>query len=93
MLLLAGYFLYVSIGLYFALCPDLLGVQNAGTGIGIMDAIAYGFAAVGTATVGILVDRYGYHSAFWFMAACAILASVSIKMVHEKNEDENVKTS
>jgi MFS transporter, OPA family, glycerol-3-phosphate transporter len=83
LLLVAGFFLYVCIGPYFALCPDMLGVKNAGTGIGIMDAIAYGFAAAGTATIGILVDHYGYYSAFWFMAICGLIGAVLIKFIRE----------
>ncbi len=90
MLLFSGFVLYVSVGVYFALCPDLLGVENTGTGIGVMDAVAYGGAAVGTATVGWLVDAFGagnpargYQAAFTFMAVCAVLAAVLILFVRE----------
>ena len=86
MLLVSGFMLYVCIGPYFALCPDLLGVENAGTGIGVMDAIAYGFAAAGTATIGRLVDAYGYHAAFRFMAICAVLGAVVILFIREEEK-------
>ena len=86
-LVLAGYCLYASIGPYFALCPDLLGVQIAGTGIGIMDAAAYAGAAIGTTTIGILVDHYGYYAVFWFMGGCALPAAIIIKFIREKYED------
>ena len=88
MLLVAGFFLYVCIAPYFALCPDLLGVENAGTGIGVMDAVAYGFAAAGTATMGVLIDNYGYNSSFWFMAVCGIVGAVLILFLKEKRSDE-----
>lgn len=84
MLLVSGFVLYVSVGVYFALCPDLLGVENAGTGIGIMDAVAYGFAAAGTATIGWLADAYGWDAGFWFMGICSIIGAVLIFFIREE---------
>ncbi|MBN2210771.1 MAG: hypothetical protein JW709_05180, partial [Sedimentisphaerales bacterium] len=92
-LLLAGYFLYVSIGPFFSLCPDLLGVENSGTGIGVMDAAAYGFAALGTASIGAIVDYRGYGLAFWFMAGCALAGSFCIILVKENKENFYVQTN
>ena len=84
MLVIAGFMLYISIGPYFALCPDLLGVDSTGTGFGIMDGFAYAGAFTGTLTMGFLVDKYGYSSVFTFMAVCALVAAVLIKFVREK---------
>ena len=88
MLVVAGFMLYISIGPYFALCPDLLGVENTGTGFGIMDAFAYAGAYTGTLTMSFLVDKYGYGSVFTFMAVSALAAAVLIKFVREKESEE-----
>jgi len=83
-LLIAGFMLYMSIGPYFALCPDLLGVENTGVGFGIMDAFAYAGAFLGTYIISVLVDVHGYNSIFIFMGICAALAAILIKMIREK---------
>ena len=84
MLVVAGFMLYISIGPYFALCPDLLGVGSTGTGFGIMDGFAYAGAYAGTLTMSFLVDKYGYSSVFTFMAVCAFVAAILIKFIREK---------
>jgi sugar phosphate permease len=85
MLLISGFMLYTSIGPYFSLCPDLLGVNNTGTGYGIMNAFAYGGAAAGTFTISNLVERFGYNAMFLFLGGCALTAAMLIKLVREKD--------
>jgi MFS transporter, OPA family, glycerol-3-phosphate transporter len=84
MLIVTGFMLYMSIGPYFALCPDLLGVENTGIGFGIMDAFAYAGAAIGIYVISDLVDIQGYNSIFIFMGICAAIAGILIKLVREK---------
>ena len=57
LLFLAGFLVYGPQASYWALCPDLLGRQRAGTGVGLMNAFAYAFAAVGGPTIGYVVQR------------------------------------
>ncbi len=84
MLVLSGYVLYLGIGPYFALPADLLGSESAGTGIGIMNAFAYAGAGIGTSVGGVLIKKFGYGSGFYFMACCALIASVLIRVMREK---------
>jgi len=88
MLILSGFMLYASIALYFALCPDLLGRENSGTGIGIMDAAAYAGAGAGTAIIGWLATRHGWNAAFGFMASCSLAGAVLIVFLREDGKQE-----
>ena len=45
-LFLCGFFAYGSQSAFWALSPDLLGSERAGTGVGIMDFFAYLFAGI-----------------------------------------------
>ena len=85
-LVVSGYMLYLCIGPYFSLPADLLGPQTAGTGIGLMDAFAYGGAGTGIAIAGMLIKHFGYSVGFYFMAACAILGAVTVLLVREPVE-------
>lgn len=51
-LFLCGFFVYGSQSAFWALCPDLLSNERAGTGIGVMDFFAYLFAGVGMPLIG-----------------------------------------
>ncbi|MBN2376277.1 MAG: MFS transporter [Sedimentisphaerales bacterium] len=57
-LFLCGFFVYGSQSAFWALCPDLLGTQRAGTGVGIMDFFAYLFAGVASPVIGKLIETY-----------------------------------
>ncbi len=83
MLIVSGFMLYLCIGPYFSLPADLLGPETAGTGIGMLNACAYGGAGAGTAIAGILIERHGYPVGFCFMAACAVLGAVTILLIRE----------
>ena len=56
LLFLAGFLVYGPQASFWALCPDLLGRHRAGTGVGIMDACAYGVAALGEVVIGRIID-------------------------------------
>jgi OPA family glycerol-3-phosphate transporter-like MFS transporter len=59
LLFLAGFLVYGPQASFWALCPDLLGRHRAGTGVGIMDACAYGVAALGEVVIGKILDATG----------------------------------
>ena len=81
MMIVSGYMLYLCIGPYFSLPADLLGTEVSGTGIGVLNAMAYVGAGVGTAIVGFLIESHGYTAGFWFMAICAIAGGIIICFV------------
>ena len=56
LMFLGGGLAYGPQSSFWALCPDLLGRHRAGTGVGIMDACAYGFAALGEIIIGSIID-------------------------------------
>lgn len=56
LLFLAGFFVYGPQASFWPLSPDLLGVKRAGTGVGIMNASAYMFAAAGGPILGRTID-------------------------------------
>jgi OPA family glycerol-3-phosphate transporter-like MFS transporter len=51
-LFLCGFFVYGSQSSFWALCPDLLGNERSGTGVGIMDFVAYLFAGIAAPLCG-----------------------------------------
>jgi OPA family glycerol-3-phosphate transporter-like MFS transporter len=57
-LFLCGFFAYGSQAAFWALCPDLLGNQRAGTGVGIMDFFAYLFAGLFSPLIGRMIESY-----------------------------------
>jgi OPA family glycerol-3-phosphate transporter-like MFS transporter len=59
LLFLAGLLVFGPQSSFWALCPDLLGRKRSGTGVGIMDACAYGFAAIGEVIIGAVIDETG----------------------------------
>jgi len=89
MLIVSGFMLYGPIAPYFALPADLLGTQNSGTGIGMMNAVAYGGAAAGTALIGIICDNFGWNAAFFYMACCGLAALTLIKLMREDKDKQN----
>ncbi len=68
-LFLCGFFVYGSQSAFWALCPDLLGKQRSGTGVGIMNFFAYLFAGVAAPLSG------------WFFGAFQALDPVTGIMV------------
>lgn len=83
--LLAGFFVYGPQSNFWPLCPDLLGNENAGTGIGVMNTAAYLFAAFGEPLIGRFLDYTGTSSIlFLLIAAISFISSVTILLVRNK---------
>ncbi len=56
LLFLAGFFVYGPQSCFWPLSPDLLGTRRAGTGVGVMNAFAYGLAGLGEPFIGWMID-------------------------------------
>ena len=83
LLFLAGFFVYGPQSSFWALCPDLLGRTRAGTGVGVMDAAAYGFAAIGQVGIGAVIDATGQTgSVFVVVAGACLLGTILILFVN-----------
>ncbi len=80
-LFLAGFFVYGPQACYWPLCPDLLGTNRAGTGVGVMNACAYGTAAFGEILIGGIVSEGTTSDAFGVAAGFAAIGAVLILMV------------
>lgn len=79
LLFLAGFLVYGPQSSFWALGPDLLGKSRAGTGVGVMDAFAYGFAAVGEVIIGRIIRETGTTAAvFPVVAVCCLAGAVLI---------------
>ncbi len=76
LLFLCGFFAYGPQSSFWALCPDMLGARRAGTGTGVMNTFAYGFAGIGEPLIGWLIESSGNRTELVFAAvASACLAS------------------
>ncbi|MBA4150373.1 MAG: MFS transporter [Verrucomicrobia bacterium] len=79
LLFLAGFFVYGPQSSFWALCPDLLGRRRAATGIGLMNASAYGFAAAGEPLIGWIIQLTGQTSSvFAVLAIVCMVGAVCI---------------
>jgi len=56
LMFLAGFLVYGPQSCYWPLSPDLLGVKRSGTGVGVMNTFAYGFAGAGEPFIGYMAD-------------------------------------
>lgn len=76
MVLLAatGFLVYGPQATYWALCPELVGRERSGTASGLMDACAYGFAALGQVGIGWAIDATHSTAAAFFVIAAACAA-------------------
>jgi MFS transporter, OPA family, glycerol-3-phosphate transporter len=81
LLFLAGFFVYGPQASFWALCPDLLGPKRAGTGVGVMDASAYVFAAVQGPLFGLVMKTWGDPALFVAIAAACGLCVLTILFV------------
>jgi OPA family glycerol-3-phosphate transporter-like MFS transporter len=78
LMFLAGFFVYGAQGPLWAMCPDLVGKSNAGTALGLMDAVAYAGAAAQGPLLGYVVDAgggYGFATMFLLLAIVAGLGA------------------
>ena len=79
LLFLAGLLVYGPQAPLWALCPDLLGTRRAGTGVGVMDACAYVFAAGQGVVIGAIIDATGNDGlAFLAVAAACLLGAIIV---------------
>ncbi|MDB4809991.1 MFS transporter [bacterium] len=77
MLLLTGFFAYGPQSAFWALCPDLLGRERAGTGTGVMNTFAYVFAGLGEPLIGWIIESNGQTSlVFGVVAAACLIGAV-----------------
>jgi OPA family glycerol-3-phosphate transporter-like MFS transporter len=80
-LFLCGFFAYGPQAAFWALCPDLLGRQRAGTGTGVMNAFAYAFAGLGILYIGWLIETHDHNTALVFpvvAVACLISGFIAL---------------
>ncbi len=78
MLLLTGFFAYGPQSAFWALCPDLLGRERAGTGTGVMNTFAYVFAGLGEPLIGWMIELNGQTSLVFGVVAVACLIGAVI---------------
>jgi OPA family glycerol-3-phosphate transporter-like MFS transporter len=81
MILLAvtGFLVYGPQASYWALCPGLVGRERAGTATGLMDSVAYAFAALGQVVIGRAIDiSHTTTSAFVVIAIACLIGAVII---------------
>ncbi|SEJ38505.1 MFS transporter, OPA family, glycerol-3-phosphate transporter [Dyadobacter sp. SG02] len=93
-MLLAGFFVYGPQANFWTLCPEMLGNERTGTGIGLMNMTGYLFAALGEPLFGKLIDITG-NSAYIFLAiACiCVLSGVIISTVNPSARPGNLAIS
>lgn len=78
LLLLTGFFTYGPQSAFWALCPDLLGRERAGTGTGVMNSFAYAFAGLGEPFIGWIIDSRGDTAVVFGVVATACLCGAII---------------
>lgn len=75
----AGFLVYAPQASYWALGPVLVGRERSGTATGLMDAAAYGFAALGQVIIGRTIDATGStFPVFLVIAGACLLGSAVI---------------
>jgi len=82
LMFLAGFLVYGPQSCYWPLSPDLLGVKRSGTGVGVMNTFAYGFAGAGEPLIGYLADVTGQSNiVFIATAVMCFLGALIIVLV------------
>ncbi len=79
LMFLSGFFVYGAQGPLWAMCPDLVGRRNAGTAVGLMDALAYAGAAAQGPILGAIIDKpeaYGFAGVFLVLAMVALAGAL-----------------
>lgn len=74
LLFLAGFLVFGPVSSFSALSAELLGRRVMGTGIGLMNAIGYGTAALGDPIIGAVMDATGATASLFLVTAAACLA-------------------
>ena len=80
MLMLTGFFAYGPQSAFWALCPDLLGNERAGTGTGVMNTFAYVFAGLGEPLIGHIIETNGETSLAFVVVSVACLTGAVIAL-------------
>ncbi|WP_404307725.1 MFS transporter [Neorhodopirellula lusitana] len=81
LLLLTGFFAYGPQSAFWALCPDLLGRQRAGTGTGVMNTFAYVFAGLGEPLIGWLIESRGDTAIVFGVVATACFSGAVVSLL------------
>lgn len=78
LMFLAGFLVYGPQSCYWPLSPDLLGVKRSGTGVGVMNTFAYGFAGAGEPFIGYMADVTNQENIVFLVTAvmCALSALI-----------------
>ena len=82
-LFLCGFFAYGPQSAFWALCPDLLGKERAGTGTGVMNCFAYTFAGLGEPLIGGMID-YLHNTGLVFLIvslACCLGGLIAVVFI------------
>jgi OPA family glycerol-3-phosphate transporter-like MFS transporter len=81
LLFLAGFLVFGPFSSFTALAAELLGTRAVGAGVGFMNAVGYGAAALGDVVTGALIDATGRTGAvFPVSAGACLLAAVATAM-------------
>ncbi|MFY7825642.1 MAG: MFS transporter [Flectobacillus sp.] len=75
---LAGLFVYGPQSNFWTLCPEMLGHERTGTGIGLMNMFGYLFAALGEPLFGKILDTTGNSANIFLMIVLISLFSALI---------------
>jgi OPA family glycerol-3-phosphate transporter-like MFS transporter len=79
LMFLAGFFVYGPQANFWPLSPELLGERHVGTGVGLMNACAYLFAALGEPILGRIIDVTNSSNAVF--VALAVVCFLSALMI------------
>ncbi len=79
LMFLAGFFVYGPQANFWPLGPELLGEKYVGTGVGVMNACAYLFAALGEPILGKIIDIT--NSSISVFLALAVICQLSAGMI------------
>lgn len=75
LLFLAGFCVYAPQASFWPMCPEMLGVHRAGTGVGIMNMFAYAFAGLAQPVIGLAIKATNQTATAFFVVAIASLLS------------------
>jgi MFS transporter, OPA family, glycerol-3-phosphate transporter len=81
LLFLAGFLVFGPFSSFTALAAELLGTRAVGAGVGFMNAVGYGAAALGDVVTGAVIDATGRTGAVFVVSAAAcLLAALATAM-------------
>ena len=79
LLFLAGFCVYAPQASYWPMCPEMLGLHRAGTGVGIMNMSAYVFAGLAQPIIGLAIKAtHQTATAFFVVAIASLLSAICI---------------